>query len=120
MNAESQLSLQQVIDDKISTSDVNNILKSLDDAPEDDFIQRLNDLGIIENLIKKCRSASSEKFPAHVTEKKSSLLKFVDHETDRIVESDIGLVPEVTELQKSIFFTKNFFRRKAIFVRKTL
>lgn len=102
MDPGSRLSLQQVIDDKISAADVNHILKSLDDAPEDDFIQRLNELGIIDNLMKKVRTTpSANDLPQHVTEKKSSVLKFVDVETDRVVQSDTGLVPNgISQCQK--------------------
>ena len=53
MDAKSRLSIQQVIDDKISGADVANIIKDIDDAPEDDVIQKLNDLGIIDSLMSR-------------------------------------------------------------------
>ena len=84
MDAKSRLSLQQVIDDKISSADVNQILTSLDDAPEDDFIDRLNELGIIDNLMKKVRETPrTDQLPTHVTESKTSVLKFIDVESDQ-------------------------------------
>ena len=51
MDAKSRLSIQQVIDDKISTADVAHIIKDIDDAPEDEVIQKLNDLGVIDSLM---------------------------------------------------------------------
>jgi hypothetical protein len=99
MDAQSRLSIQQAIDDKISGAEINDIFKVLNDAPEDDMIQRLSDLGIIDDLIKKVRS-SSTKYPAHVTENKSSVLKFIDVQTDRVVESNTGLVPDAVDACK--------------------
>ena len=66
MDAKSRLSIQQVIDDKISTADVAHIIKDIDDAPEDEVIQKLNDLGVIDSLmssfwLKNCNFTDSSK-----------------------------------------------------------